>query len=406
MLKRIYLDPGHGGSDPGAVGYGLEEKALTLEMALALLSRLLADYGCEVKVSREADITVPLAVRVAEAENWDADLFFSIHCNGYGEPGPNGYEDYIHPSSFAATRAYQQIIHKHLAEVWANAGRADRGVKTADFFVLRETTKTPAILVEHGFLSNPEDANLLKDDGFKRRLVNAMAAAIAEALELQPILKGTSILGVPQATAKQAQAWAKSRNATQVFVDLAPLYWQEAFGRGGVRPEVAYAQSAKETAFGRFGGVVPGPEWHNWCGLKTTAGGGNYEVSAHAKFPDDVAGVRAHLDHLALYAGAKGYPKIDTPDPRHFPYIAGTAKTVEELSGKWAGSGYGESLVTDYLVGLMATDETEMTGGNGSVEELQRENELLKEQVLALRAHRDSLFEVIKQVKGVLAQIE
>ena len=213
--------------------------------------------------------------------------------------------------------------------------------------------------------------------------------------EIVSAATGTPILGQAQATVQQAQAWARSRNAAQVFIDLAPLYWLEAPLRGGVRPEVAYAQAAKETAFGRFGGVIPGPEWHNWCGLKTTSGGGNYDVNAHAKFPDDLTGVRAHLDHLALYAGAPGYPLPGTPDPRHFPYIAGTAKTVESLSGKWAGAGYGESIVRDYLAGLLATPEPETP-----VED--QEKEQLRAEVLVLRKQIEKLEAKINQAKSVL----
>lgn len=213
--------------------------------------------------------------------------------------------------------------------------------------------------------------------------------------EIVMVASGTPILGPPQATVAQAQAWARSCNAAQIFIDLAPLYWQEAPLRGGVRPEVAYAQAAKETAFGRFGGVIPGPEWHNWCGLKTTSGGGNYDVNAHAKFPDDLTGVRAHLDHLALYAGAPGYPLPGTPDPRHFPYIAGTAKTVESLSGKWAGAGYGESIVRDYLAGLLATPEPETP-----IED--QEKEQLRAEVLVLRKQIEKLEAKINQAKSVL----
>jgi len=171
---------------------------------------------------------------------------------------------------------------------------------------------------------------------------------------------GTPIIGPAQATVEQAQAWAKSRGAAGEFIGVAVLYWQEAPKRGGVKPEVAYVQAAKETRFGKFGGVIPGPEWHNWCGLKTTAGGDNSDPGAHARFPDDTTGVRAHLDHLAIYAGAPGYPRADSPDPRHFPYIAGTAKTVEALGGKWAPAAeYGESLVRDYLKPLLAISTPE-----------------------------------------------
>ena len=166
---------------------------------------------------------------------------------------------------------------------------------------------------------------------------------------------GTPIAGPAQATVTQAQEWARAKGAAAGFIAVALLYWQEA-PKCGIDPAVAYAQSAKETGFGRFGGVIPGPEWHNWCGMKTSTGGSNSDPKAHMKFSDDRTGVIAHIDHLALYAGVPGYPKADTPDPRHFPSIMGTAKTVEALGGKWAGaSDYGTSIVKSYLAPLLAT---------------------------------------------------
>jgi len=170
----------------------------------------------------------------------------------------------------------------------------------------------------------------------------------------QTSVVGTPIIGEARITVERAQAWARSRNATEEFVALAPLYWRLASERGGVRPEVAYAQAAKETGFGHFRGVVK-PDFHNPCGLKTTQGGPNSDPNAHQRFNSWEEGVKAHLDHLALYAGADGYPRQDTPDPRHFSFLHGRATTVEALGGKWAPNpSYGESIVEDYLLPMLA----------------------------------------------------
>ncbi|WP_249725593.1 S-layer homology domain-containing protein, partial [Paenibacillus dendritiformis] len=97
--------------------------------------------------------------------------------------------------------------------------------------------------------------------------------------------------------------------------------------------------------------------YKNPCGLKVTAGGGDYQASAHKRFTDWREGITAHLDHLALYAGAAGYPRAGTPDPRHFAYLLGTAKTVESLGGKWAPStSYGQKLV-QYLKEVQAMEK-------------------------------------------------
>lgn len=166
----------------------------------------------------------------------------------------------------------------------------------------------------------------------------------------------TTIGGTSPTSVEQATAWAQQRGATANFVALAPLYWSYATARG-VRADIAFAQSALETNFGRFGGVISA-EYRNPCGLKTTAGGANDDPNAHMRFLSWQQGVTACVDHLGLYAGAVGYPRADSPDPRHFVWLFATATTVEALSSQWASnSGYGADIVR--LVGeLDATTAT------------------------------------------------
>jgi hypothetical protein len=153
----------------------------------------------------------------------------------------------------------------------------------------------------------------------------------------------TPILGRQHVSANVAESWARAHGATPTFVRLAAIYWRLA-PRRGVRPEVAYVQAAKETNYGRFTGVLDA-SFHNPCGLKRRAGGGNYDPSAHKRFPTWRAGIAAHLDHIALYAGADGYPRRSTPDPRHFAFLRGRARSVERLGGNWAPSRtYGRDL--------------------------------------------------------------
>lgn len=165
-------------------------------------------------------------------------------------------------------------------------------------------------------------------------------------------LSGTPILGPAQATVEQAKEWAKDRGAANFFIDLADLFWIIA-PKVSVRPEVAYAQSAKETGFGKFGGVI-NATYNNPCGLKTTAGGGNSDPDAHMRFPDWNTGILAQCQHLALYAGGFIMPPI--VDPRHFSFIRYKAPTVEALGGAWAPStDYGQSIIKNYLTPLMQT---------------------------------------------------
>ena len=168
------------------------------------------------------------------------------------------------------------------------------------------------------------------------------------------VLTGTPIIGPPQATIAQAQAWAKSRGAHQRFIDIAPLYWQ--YGKAtGIRPEVMYAQSAHETGYGKYTGVLT-PDFNNWAGLKTRAGGGCSDPEAHERFLTPADGVRAHFNHMSAYVGLE---PIGEPHGRYYVVKglawAGTVKTVEELGGKWAPrAGYGQSIV-GLINALLAT---------------------------------------------------
>ncbi|MDY0323567.1 MAG: N-acetylmuramoyl-L-alanine amidase [Candidatus Carbobacillus sp.] len=368
MTYRIVLDPGHGGDDPGAVGHGLVEKVLTLMLAKHVRARLKAYHSAQVFMTREEDQTVSLADRVALAERVKADFFYSIHINAAENTSARGYEDYIHTSlaDDTPTAIIRRKLHESLLAALKAYPIVDRGMKKADYYVLRKT-RVPAVLTENLFLTHPEDALLLKDEHFLESLAEAHVQALSYALSLKergtsqsgeipdaPKEEGTPILGESKIDRSAAEHWAKARGGTHTFIDLADLYWTLTGMHGYVRPEVAYAQAAKETAFGRFGGVLDA-SYMNPAGLKSRPGGRDTDPSAHHRFKSWEEGVRAHLDHLALYAGAKGYPRQDTFDPRHFPELLGRAKTIEGLGGLWApDADYGRSIVRDYLLPLLA----------------------------------------------------
>ena len=175
------------------------------------------------------------------------------------------------------------------------------------------------------------------------------------------------IISETKVTAKQAEEWAKSKGATNTFVSLAQLYWEYAGEHGNVNPAIAYVQAAKETGYGNFGGVLD-KSYHNPCGLKTSAGGSDTDPNAHQKFNTWDEGVQAHLDHLALYAGASGYPRSNTYDPRHFVTIKGTVVTVNALGGKWAPSlMYGQEINKLYndLLGVLGIESQPQTNTSG-----------------------------------------
>ena len=176
-------------------------------------------------------------------------------------------------------------------------------------------------------------------------------------------IRNINIISDTEITVQDAKKWAKNNGATETFVNLADLYWKYSKSNGNVNPALAYVQAAHETGFGRFGGVLD-ESYYNPCGMKNTNAGINDDTikEAHKKFDSWEHGVLAHLDHLALYAGSNGYPKKNieqsyvedgldnesTYDPRHFAYLAGSAKTALDLSGSWTAGNYGEKLIRFY----------------------------------------------------------
>ncbi|MFP5106966.1 N-acetylmuramoyl-L-alanine amidase [Neobacillus sp. C211] len=180
---KLYLDPGHGGDDPGAQGNGLDEKDITLAIALKIRNTILKDFeNVQVKMSRTSDTTKSLAQRSSEANAWDADFFLAIHINS-ADSSAQGYEDFIYNGASNSSRAatVQDIIH---AEVMKVNQLKDRGQKKANFYVIRETNM-PAILTENGFISNKYDAQLIKDSSWQQKVAQGHVNGIAKAFGLK-----------------------------------------------------------------------------------------------------------------------------------------------------------------------------------------------------------------------------
>ena len=180
MAVKVFIDPGHGGSDSGAVANGLKEKDLTLAIALECRRVLLEEYeGVEVKMSRTGDTYPSLSARTNAANAWDADYYLSIHINA---GGGTGFESYIYNGGVSDfTKVAQDRIHSVIA---AGDGWGDRGQKRANFHVLRETEMS-AILTENGFIDRKEDAAKLKDPAFLKKLGRLHAEGIAKAFGLR-----------------------------------------------------------------------------------------------------------------------------------------------------------------------------------------------------------------------------
>ena len=188
----VFLDPGHGGRDPGAVYNGLREKDLNMSIYRKLRSEL-EKLGYTVLTSRDKDVYVDYVTERSEMVNkTDADVFISIHFNATGVPGANrsGVETYIYEPDDSIKPRINKVAHdnpirlsesKRLADnihnsVVSVAGANDRGVHGANYAVLRETVK-PAVLIELGYMDSPEYKKI-SDEKYQNKLVEGIVTGL------------------------------------------------------------------------------------------------------------------------------------------------------------------------------------------------------------------------------------
>ena len=188
----VFLDPGHGGRDPGAVYNGLREKDLNMSIYRKLRSEL-EKLGYTVLTSRDSDVYVDYVTERSEMVNkTDADVFISIHFNATGVPGANrsGVETYIYEPDDDIKPRINKVAHdnpvrlsesKRLADnihnsVVSVAGANDRGVHGSNYAVLRETVK-PAVLIELGYMDSPEYKKI-SDDKYQNKLVEGLVKGL------------------------------------------------------------------------------------------------------------------------------------------------------------------------------------------------------------------------------------
>ncbi len=218
--RRIVIDAGHGGHDPGTIGRGgLQEKDLVLDVALRLQRLVREELGAEVVMTRSKDVFIPLEERTAIANSKDADLFLSIHANSSRSPKARGIETYFlnfavdpHAEEVAArenaisaatmkdlqglvkaitlnskideSRDFASAVHESLVQNLrrGNPQLPDRGVRTAPFYVLIGANM-PSVLAEIAFVSHPEDERLLKTSGRREDIARGLLHGVRSYLE-------------------------------------------------------------------------------------------------------------------------------------------------------------------------------------------------------------------------------
>lgn len=187
-LVKIYLDAGHGGKDSGAVGNGLYEKNVVLDLAKRIENKLKEYKNVEVMQTRTTDVFLELSERTKKANEWGADCFVSIHLNSFGNPTAKGFETYIYNGPIQPdTVAFQNVMHQ---EIVRQLGKniTDRGKKRANFHVVRES-RMKAILGENLFISNSSDAALLKQSSFLDKIAQGYVTGLEKFFGLERTIR-------------------------------------------------------------------------------------------------------------------------------------------------------------------------------------------------------------------------
>jgi len=216
--RRIVIDPGHGGHDPGTIGRGgLMEKDLVLDVSLRLEKMVREGLGAEVVMTRSGDVFIPLEERTAVANTRAADLFLSVHANASRNPTARGIETYFlsfaqnpHAESVAArenaissatlkdlqglvkaitlnskideSRDFATSVQEAMVQHQRSQGVLDRGVHTAPFYVLIGANM-PSILAEIAFVTNPDDEKRLRTPEVRDEIAKSLFKGVRAYLE-------------------------------------------------------------------------------------------------------------------------------------------------------------------------------------------------------------------------------
>lgn len=219
-VRRIVIDAGHGGKDPGASYYGLKEKDIVLDIALELEKLFKQNTDLEVHLTRRTDVFIPLEERTAIANRLKADIFVSVHVNASRNKNSSGLETFVlnvtkDQSALEVAAAENMATEKSMSDlqgilkdimlnskleeslllaakaqesltqsVYGTANhKNNRGVKQAPFYVL-VGAKMPSILVEAGFISNREEAEMLKSSAHRKKIAYGIFQGLQNYIEL------------------------------------------------------------------------------------------------------------------------------------------------------------------------------------------------------------------------------
>lgn len=200
--KVVVIDPGHGGPDPGSIAQsGLLEKDVVLDVGIRLRG-LLEDAGVKVVMTRDDDVDLSGLTSGSLRERWraahrkrleiveasGAHVVISIHANSVPSPRWSGAQTFYNPSGAPENRLLAELIQRELRHI---TGGTDRIASDKVEHFLLNNTKLPAVLVEVGFLSNPDEARLLADPSYRQQLAWAIFVGLGHYFAEQELPAGT-----------------------------------------------------------------------------------------------------------------------------------------------------------------------------------------------------------------------
>jgi N-acetylmuramoyl-L-alanine amidase len=210
----VVIDAGHGGRDRGGIpGQRIAEKDMTLDVAQRLRN-VLAANGYRVVMTRDSDVFVPLAMRVAIANSYRNAIFVCVHFNATKRMGAGGIETYFYSRD---SLPLASAVHYYVA---GGAPSANRGVRRRGYYVLRKTN-VPAVLVECGFLTNPTEGAYAQTASYRQKLAEEIAAGVrgrnsvgsamsttrvatSETVPLQPYIDQTKVSSSERSKSKRS----------------------------------------------------------------------------------------------------------------------------------------------------------------------------------------------------------
>lgn len=333
------------GMDDGDLALG--DNITNEQMAKLLVSTFLPDQTGTAEDLQDSGIA---------AERWSAP-FIAVFKNYTKKP--------IKADNVASAATREEFVSSLvLASGLTEKNIRNRDILSANFEDYRdvgsEYTTLLCIAVERGYMKGAEGKLNPKEKITRAEACSLIYRVIratekGEILDLGVKASVTDLVAPSKVSVEQAKQWAKNKGAADIFIEAADLYWK--YGElSGICPEILYAQAAKETKFGQYGGSVL-PEQNNWAGIKVAGATGDATYD-HESFATPEDGVRGHFNHMSAYVGLE---PIGEPHGRYAAVSkmswAGTVTSLEELGGKWCPDlYYGYSILHNLLEPMINTE--------------------------------------------------